>query len=196
MHGGEAGIRALNLALQQALNPPAPHKVELKLASVRAGTQAGRVLREGDKVRQTRNHYQKQVFNGDLGTITRIDPDGEVLTVRFDERSVRYAFDELDQLVHAWAMTVHSAQGSQWPGLVIIMLTSHFIMLQRNILYTALSRAQRLAVLITQDKAVRIAVAQNPSARRRTSLVSKLQAAVTGLPSRGSGPIVRRGLDI
>ena len=181
MHGGEAGVRALNVALQQALNPPAPHKVELGLAGVGAGSPVRRILRDGDKVRQTKNDYQKRVFNGDLGIITRIDPENKLITVRFDDHSVLYEFGELEQLVHAWAMTVHSAQGSQWPGLVIVMLTSHYVMLERHILYTALSRAQRLAVLITQDKAVRIAVSQDRSGRRRTTLVRRLSVAMAGL---------------
>ena len=121
----------------------------------------------GDKVRQTRNNYQKQVFNGDLGVVTRIAPPDRLVTVTYDERTVAYSFEELDQLVHAWAMTVHSAQGSQWPAVVIIMLTNQYVMLERNILYTALSRAQRLAVLISQEQAVRVAVAQGRSTQRR-----------------------------
>jgi len=194
MHGGEAGIRALNLALQQALNPPAPGKVELELGSMEATSQARRTLREGDKVRQTKNDYQKQVFNGDLGLISRIDPKKNALSVRFDDRSVLYGFEELDQLVHAWAMTVHSAQGSQWPGLVIVMLVSHYIMLERHILYTALSRAQRLAVLITQDKAVRIAVSQERSAQLRTTLVHRLRVALAEPSAPRVGPLLRSRL--
>ena len=194
MHGGEAGVRALNMALQQAVNPPAPHKVELGLAGVGAGSLARRILREGDKVRQTKNDYQKRVFNGDLGIITRIDPENKLITVRFDDHSVLYEFGELDQLVHAWAMTVHSAQGSQWPGLVIVMLTSHYVMLERHILYTALSRAQRMAVLITEDKAVRIAVSQDHSAKRRTTLVERLGVAMAGLAATEAEPLPRSGL--
>ncbi|MFO7917483.1 MAG: ATP-dependent RecD-like DNA helicase, partial [Anaerolineae bacterium] len=173
MHRGTAGIRSLNLALQRALNPPAPIKAELALPA-RSSSASQRVFRQGDKVRQTQNNYQKQVFNGDLGIIQRVYPDEKRLVVRFEEHDVAYDQDELDELVHAWAMTVHSAQGSQWPAAVIIMLTNHYIMLERNILYTALSRAQRLAVLITQDKAVRIAVNQKRSTQRRTQLVSRL----------------------
>ena len=193
MHGGEAGIRALNVALQQALNPPAPGKAEHALVGVGRSAEAGRVLRVGDKVRQTRNNYTKQVLNGDLGTITAIDNEHRSLTVRYDEadgaepqyvssRSVAYTFEELDQIVQAWAMTVHSAQGSQWPAIVIVMLRNHYIMLERNILYTALSRAQRLAVLVTQEQAVRIAVAEDRSTRRRTGLVHRLRTALDGPP--------------
>jgi len=188
MHGGEAGIRALNAALQEALNPPAPGKAEHTLVGVGRSAEAGRVLRVGDKVRQTRNNYTKQVLNGDLGTITAIDDQHRSLTVCYDEaerassHSVAYTFEELDQIVQAWAMTVHSAQGSQWPAIVIVMLRNHYIMLERNILYTALSRAQRLAVLVTQEQAVRIAVAQDRSTQRRTGLVHRLRASCGGPP--------------
>ena len=176
MHNGEAGIRALNEALQVALNPPTTTKAELVIAGGAQGAHAQRVFRVGDKVRQTRNDYQKGVFNGDLGTIVRVFPEERGLVVRFDEQQVGYTADELEDLVHAWAMTVHAAQGSQWPAVVVIMLKSHYVMLERNILYTALSRAQRLAVLITQDAAVRVAVAQDRSTRRRTGLVARLMA--------------------
>jgi exodeoxyribonuclease V alpha subunit len=110
-----------------------------------------------------------------------VDAESRTLTVSYDGHRVPYNWDELDELVHAWAMTVHSAQGSQWPAVVVIMLTNHFVMLERNILYTALSRAERLAVLITQEKAVRIAVQQDRSTRRRTSLADRLRLAVDSL---------------
>ena len=179
MHGGKAGIRALNLALQRALNPAAPGKAEITVRGAGIDPEHGQLLREGDKVRQTRNDYKKRVFNGDLGRIVRIDSRDRVLRVHFDEHDVDYAFEELDAIVHAWAMTVHAAQGSQWPAVVIVFLKSHYVMLERNILYTALSRAQRLAVLVTQDQALRIAVSQDRSTRRRTSLAMRLQAVLT-----------------
>ena len=179
MHGGEAGIRVLNQALQATLNPPKPGKAELSLVDVARGPERGRVLRVGDKVRQVRNNYRKRVFNGDLGVVTRIDLDDEVVTVGFDDLTVAYSYDELDELVHAWAMTVHAAQGSEWPAVVVIMLKEHYVMLERNILYTALSRAQRLVVLVTQEQAVRIAVAQDRSTRRRTGLVRRLAQALS-----------------
>jgi len=174
MHGGDAGTEALNTALQQALNPPSPAKAECVLP----GHGHARTLRVGDKVRQTRNNYEKQVLNGDLGIVRRIDTQNQVLSVQFDDRSASYTYDELDELVHAWAMTIHSAQGSQWPGVIIVMLTSHYVMLDRNILYTALSRAERLAVLVTQERAIRVAVGQDRSTRRRTALVQRLARAL------------------
>lgn len=177
MHGGPVGTQALNDALQRLLNPPGPGKAEHALSGVGGSAGRARVLRTGDKVRQTRNNYQKQVLNGDLGVVQSLDPQNQTLTVRFDDRSASYTFDELDELVHAWAMTVHSAQGSQWPAVVVVMLTNHYVMLDRNILYTALSRAERLAVLVTQERAVRLAVAQDRSTRRRTALPHRLAAA-------------------
>lgn len=178
MHSGEAGIRSLNEALQTALNPPSPGKNEFAIAGVGRSAHLGRVFRVGDKVRQTRNDYQKRVFNGDLGLVSRVYPEERALVVRFDDHNVSYTADELEDLVHAWAMTVHAAQGSQWPAVVTIMLKNHYVMLERNILYTALSRARRLAVLITQDTAVRIAVSQARSTHRRTALVARLREAM------------------
>jgi len=188
VHTGEAGTAALNAVLQARLNPPDTHKAERALGPGPGGQ--ARVLRVGDKVRQTRNNYEKQVLNGDLGVITAIDAAEQTVNVRFDDRAATYAFDELDELVHAWAMTVHSAQGSQWPAVVVLLLSQHYVMLERNILYTALSRAERLAVLITQEKAVRMAVAQDRSTRRRTALVPRLRRALErpGEPAEGAPP--------
>ena len=174
MHGGEAGVRALNIALQAQLSPPAPGTTEIRLSQSNPDGAPERILRVGDKVRQTRNDYRKQIYNGDIGQISHIDPEGSSLTVCYDDRLVPYALDELDDLVHAWAMTVHAAQGAQWPAVVIIMLKGHYVMLERNILYTAISRAQRLAVLVTQDAAVRIAVGRDDSTQRRTRLLARL----------------------
>ena len=183
MHSGPAGIRAMNQTLQETLNPPAANRTELKLAGVGRYEGQTRILREGDKVRQTRNNYQKGVLNGDLGAISRIDPESRTLSVRYDSHTAAYSYDELDELVHAWAMTVHSAQGSQWPAVVVVMLKSHYVMLERNILYTALSRAERLAVLITQEQAVRVAVSRDRSLRRRTGLVPRLARVLAGAPA-------------
>ncbi|NLG26326.1 MAG: ATP-dependent RecD-like DNA helicase [Chloroflexi bacterium] len=180
MHRGAAGIAALNQALQLTLNPPDPGKAEVTLRGPARGSSAAdqdepRVFRVGDKVRQTRNNYGKQALNGDLGLIERIDAPTHTLTVRYPDHSVTYDYDELDELVHSWAMTVHAAQGSQWPAVVTLMLNQHYVMLERNILYTALSRAERLAVLITQEQAVRMAVAQDRSTQRRTGLIARLE---------------------
>ncbi len=174
MHGGHAGVQALNAALQARLNPPAPGKQELSLGRAADGPRL--TLRVGDKVRQTRNDYRKGVFNGDLGFVTAIHREDQTVHVRFDDQVLPYTLAELDDLVHAWAMTVHSAQGSQWPAVVIALLTSHYVMLERNILYTALSRARRLAVLVTQERAVRTAIQRSRSTARRTSLAARMAA--------------------
>ncbi len=181
MHGGAAGVEAINRALQETLNPAARGKAEVPLAGRSRAPDAPTCLRVGDKVRQTRNNYRKGVLNGDLGHVVGVDTTSRTLTVSYDGRHVPYNWDELDELVHAWAMTVHSAQGSQWPAVVVIMLTNHFVMLERNILYTALSRAERIAVLITQEKALRIAIQQDRSTRRRTSLAARLNLAVDAI---------------
>jgi exodeoxyribonuclease V alpha subunit len=177
MHGGEAGVQALNEALQQALNPQRADRAELVLARGPRTAEARRTLRVGDKVRQMRNDYTKQVYNGDLGEVIAVDRQARELAVRYDQVVATYGFDELDDLSHAWAMTIHSAQGSQWPAIVVVMLTSHYVMLERNILYTALSRAQRLAVVITQERALRIAVGNARSVERRTGLRQNLARA-------------------
>ena len=174
MHRGAAGVQSLNTALQQALNPPMQTRAQLA-QGIRGQPEMQRVFREGDKVRQMQNNYEKLVFNGDLGRIRRIYRQERTLVVAFDERDVAYGYDEVDQLSHAWAMTVHAAQGSQWPAVVVLMLKSHFVMLERNILYTALSRAQRLAVLVTQEQALRMAVSRDRSIRRRTFLVDRMR---------------------
>ena len=189
MHGGQAGIRALNEALQTALNPASADRVELELSGVGRYKGQKRILREGDKIRQTRNNYQKGVLNGDLGAVSRIDLQTRTVEVRFETHTVTYPFEELDELVHAWAMTVHSAQGSQWPAVVVVMLKSHYIMLERNILYTALSRAERLAVLITQEQALRVAISRDRSLRRRTGLVTRLFREYKDDVSHGHGGV-------
>lgn len=175
MHGGDAGVQALNAALQARLNPPARGKEELALGH--DGNSPRLTLRVGDKVRQTRNDYRKGVYNGDLGIVVGIDQQKQLARVRFDNLVQDYGLAELDDLVHAWAMTVHAAQGSQWPAVVIALLTSHYVMLERNILYTALSRATRLAVLVTQERAVRTAIQRSRSTARRTGLVARMAAA-------------------
>jgi exodeoxyribonuclease V alpha subunit len=172
MHGGDAGVQALNAALQARLNPPAPSKQELSLGRGNDGPRL--TLRVGDKVRQTRNDYRKGVFNGDLGVIAGMNREEQTIQVRFDDQALPYTLAELDDLVHAWAMTVHAAQGSQWPAVVIALLTSHYVMLERNILYTALSRARRLAVLVTQERAVRTAIQRSNSTARRTGLTARM----------------------
>lgn len=166
MHRGAAGVAALNAALQSALNPPAPHKREQMIA--------GRIYRTGDRVMQTRNNYDKEVYNGDVGIIHQVDLEQRRLTVIIDHRAVTYEFLEADELVHAFAMSVHKSQGSEFPAVVIPVLTSHYVMLQRNLLYTAITRARRLVVLVGQPKAIAIAVGNDQVAARYSGLCARI----------------------
>ena len=155
MHRGAAGVGALNEALQGALNPPRPDRAERAMGS--------RILRVGDRVMQVRNNYDKGVFNGDLGYIESVDGVEQRLSVEFDRRQVPYDFLDLDELVHAYAISVHKSQGSEFPAVVIPVLTGHYMMLRRNLLYTAVTRARRLVVLVGQPKAIGIAVGNERS---------------------------------
>ena len=158
MNRGVAGARALNLALQEALNPAGERRVE----------RFGWTFAPGDKVMQIENDYDKEVYNGDIGRVDDVDPELGELRARFDERAVTYGFGELDALVPAYATTIHKSQGSEYPAVVLPLLTEHYIMLQRNLLYTGLTRGRRLVVLVGQPKAVAIAV-RTVSGRRRWS---------------------------
>jgi exodeoxyribonuclease V alpha subunit len=166
MHRGPAGSVALNVALQQSLNPDAP--------SLTRGT---RLFRTGDKVMQLRNDYEKGVYNGDLGIVTSIDPEEESLTVRYEEREVEYDPSSLDELVLAYACSVHKSQGSEYPAVVISLLTSHFVMLSRNLLYTAVTRGKRLVVLVCDPRAVKLALSERRKDERRTRLAERLVLA-------------------
>ena len=166
MHRGVVGVGSLNEALQAALNPQRGDQPQRFLGS--------RVYRAGDRVMQLRNNYDKEVYNGDMGTITALDAVEQEVTVTFDGRAVCYNFIELDELTHAWAVSVHKSQGSEYPAVVIPLLTSHYMMLQRNLLYTAITRARRLVVLVGQTKALAMAVRNNQVAARYTGLAERL----------------------
>lgn len=167
MNRSELGVRNLNTHLQAILNPPtAGPRVE----------RFGWSFRVGDKVLQTANDYQKEVFNGDIGRIRAIDPETQELTVDFEGRLVPYDFDELDELALAYAMTVHKSQGSEYPAVVIPLHTQHFLMLQRNLLYTGLTRGRQLVVLVGSRKALTLAVERHETARRYTALCERLLA--------------------
>jgi len=158
MNRGGLGARALNLALQAALNPPGETRVE----------RFGWTFGPGDKVMQVVNDYDRDVFNGDLGVITGVNADEGELSVSFDGREVSYGFGELDELVLAYATTIHKAQGSEYPAVVIPLSTQHYPMLTRKLLYTGVTRGKRLVVLVGQRRALAIAV-RNQGARRRWS---------------------------
>jgi exodeoxyribonuclease V alpha subunit len=162
MNRGGIGARSLNIELQAALNPAGERKVE----------RFGWTFAPGDKVMQIENDYEKEVYNGDIGYIDDVDPDTGELTASFDGRAVTYGFGELDTLVPAYAATIHKSQGSEYPAVVIPVLTQHYAMLQRNLLYTGVTRGKRLVVLVGQRKAVAIAV-RNISGRRRWSKLNE-----------------------
>ncbi len=158
MNRGGLGARALNIELQQALNPPGELRVE----------RFGWTFCPGDKVMQVANNYDRDVFNGDLGVITGLDVEEGELTVSFEGRPITYGFGELDELVLAYATTIHKAQGSEYPAVVIPLTTQHYTMLARNLLYTGVTRGKRLVVLVGQRRALAIAV-RNRGSRRRWS---------------------------
>jgi exodeoxyribonuclease V alpha subunit len=164
---GAAGVTVLNERLQEKLNPPAPQKGERKMY--------GNIFRVGDKVMQTRNNYDKEVYNGDIGFVQRIDPVDQLLAVTFDGRFVVYEWSEADELTLAYAVSVHKAQGSEFPAVVMPIVTQHYIMLQRNLLYTAITRASKLCVLTGSRKAIGMAVRNNKVAQRFTALAWRLK---------------------
>lgn len=169
MHRGAAGTEGLNRALQEALNPAG--------SAVEVGGAAARSLRVGDKVMQVRNDYERDVFNGDVGVIAgarRDDDDEPIVEVDFDGRRVRYEADALGELELAYAVSVHKSQGSEYPAVVIPLLMQHYLLLQRNLLYTAVTRGKRLVVLVGAERAIRRAVGEAEAAGRHTGLRARL----------------------
>lgn len=166
MYKGAAGVSNLNGLLQQSLNPPG-RKAERRLGGI--------VFRSGDKVMQTVNNYDKNVYNGDIGRITELDVVRQTMTVNFDGSPVYYDFLEVDELVHAFAISVHKSQGSEYPCVIMPVLTQHYLLLQRNLLYTAVTRARRLVILVGTRRAIAIAVKNNKVANRYTALDWRLQ---------------------
>ncbi len=173
MQRGVVGVRNLNTELQAIVNGPSPSKKEHQ--------RAGMVLREGDRVMQRRNNYDKNVFNGDIGYIIQIDSEEQTVSVEYPEGPIEYDFAETDELSHAFSMTTHKAQGSEYPACVIIVHTTHFMMLQRNLVYTALTRAKKFAVFVGTKKALGIAVRNKHVKPRHTRLSLRLQNLVEGL---------------
>jgi exodeoxyribonuclease V alpha subunit len=167
MHRGVVGVGNLNALLQAALNPPAAGKPERPMG--------GRIYRLGDRVMQIRNNYQKETYNGDIGRIVDVDQENQTLTAAFDGRPVVYEWSEADELVHAFAVSIHKSQGSEFPAVVVPLLTQHYLMLQRNLLYTAITRARQLCVLVGTRKAVNIAVRNATVSKRWTGLAQRLQ---------------------
>jgi exodeoxyribonuclease V alpha subunit len=167
MHRGAAGVGALNERLQAALNPAGPGKPEVRLG--------GRVFRLGDKVMQVRNNYDKDIFNGDLGRIVALDVEEQVVTVSFDGVDVPLDYVEMDEVVHAFACSIHKSQGAEYPAVVMALLPAHYMLLQRNLLYTGVTRARALCVLVGAKRAISMAVKNDQIARRHTALAQRLR---------------------
>ena len=173
MHRGPVGVAALNEALQEVINPPAPGKGEIR--------RSGMCFREGDRVLQTVNNYDKNVYNGDIGFITVVNKGTEKAVVEFDMGPVTYDFKDLDELEIAYALTIHKSQGSEYPAVVMVMHSSHYIMMKRNLLYTALTRAERLAVIVGDYKGLGKAVRTHDEDNRHTRLQHRLQGSLQAL---------------
>jgi exodeoxyribonuclease V alpha subunit len=169
------GARNLSERLQAALNPPPVSQQQMD--------RYGSIFRLGDKVMQTVNNYQKEVFNGDIGLISRIDEVEQEVTVDYDGRPVAYDLAELDELALAYALTIHKSQGSEYPAVVIPLHTQHYLMLQRNLLYTGITRGKKLVVLVGSKKALSIAVLRQDNSRRYTALQRRLQGGISSAPS-------------
>jgi len=166
MQKGIVGAANLNLALQEALNPQGD--------GLRRG---GYLFRTGDKVMQIRNNYEKEIFNGDIGTVESVDLQERTLKVNFDQHIIEYEASELDELVHAYATTIHKAQGSEYPIVVMPVLMNHYVMLQRNLIYTGITRAKKVLVIVGTRKALSYAVRNVTVTKRNTFLKERLSQA-------------------
>ncbi|MGZ6193206.1 MAG: SF1B family DNA helicase RecD2, partial [Syntrophales bacterium] len=163
MHRGTIGAGNLNTELQKALNPGEDGVLR-----------GGRLFRVNDKVMQIVNNYDKEVYNGDIGRIASIDEEAKEVKVIIDDRDIIYDYSDLDELVHAYAISVHKSQGSEYPAVVIPILTQHYVLLQRNLLYTGVTRGKKLVVIVGTKKAMAIAVKNNKTAKRYTLLKERL----------------------
>ena len=163
MHKGAVGAGQMNTRLQEALNPNG--------LEVRRGDRAFRLH---DKVMQVRNNYEKDVFNGDMGRIVFLDSKERTLSVSFDERVVPYDFEELDELAPAYAISIHKSQGSEYPAVVIPIMMQHYVLLQRNLVYTGVTRGKKLVVLVGESRALHMAVKNNKTRKRYTRLAWRL----------------------
>jgi exodeoxyribonuclease V alpha subunit len=164
MHKGVIGTTHLNQVLQEVLNPN-PVIIEIR----------GSRFKIGDKVMHLKNNYQKEVFNGDIGTIRTIDLKEKVFSVDFYGRTVSYDFTEMDEISLAYAISVHKSQGSEYPAVILPIMTQHFVLLQRNLLYTAITRGKKLVILIGTKKALAIALKNDTPQKRLSGLAFRLK---------------------
>lgn len=164
MQRGTVGSINLNLAMQEALNPEG---IGLR--------HSGFIFRQNDKVMQIKNNYDKEVFNGDIGVIEYVNLEERNLTVNFDGRSIEYEITELDELILAYAITIHKSQGSEYPIVVIPMIMSHYKMLQRNLLYTGITRAKQILVIVGTKKALAYTISNVTATKRNTMLEKRLK---------------------
>jgi len=167
MSRGDVGTRMLNQVLQQLINPPAVNKAEI--------VRGGMTLRVGDRILQQKNDYNREVFNGDLGVITAIDPEEQEVTARFTEREVTYDYADLNEITLAFATTIHKAQGSEYPVVILPVFMQHYMMLSRNLIYTGLTRARKLAIVVGSQKAIGLSVKQVKDQQRYTLLAHRLK---------------------
>jgi exodeoxyribonuclease V alpha subunit len=166
MHRGSLGIRELNILLQNSLNPRSEYRDEHQTF--------GTLFRIGDKVIQTSNNYDKEVFNGDIGRIRSMNKEERQISVRFGKRDLIYEFGELDELELAYAITIHKSQGSEFPVVVIPLAMQQYLLLQRNLLYTGVTRGKRMVVLVGQKKALGTAVRNESTRHRHGGLLKRL----------------------
>jgi exodeoxyribonuclease V alpha subunit len=168
IHRGDLGTIALNQALQERLNPLRAEQAEMRRGE--------HVFRVGDKVMQLRNDYDRSVFNGDIGIVRALDEEERKLEIDFlDGRLVGYEPSDLDQLTHAYAVSVHKSQGSEYPVVILPLVTQHYMMLQRNLLYTAVTRGKALVVIVGTPKAVSLAVQNDTTTARWTWLAERIR---------------------
>jgi exodeoxyribonuclease V alpha subunit len=170
MHRGVVGASNLNTELQKQLNPSTDELVR-----------GGKVLKIGDKVMQIRNNYDKEVFNGDIGRIIKIDREEQEVIVDYEGRPIAYEYSELDEIVMAYAISVHKSQGSEYPVVVMPILTQHYMLLQRNLLYTGVTRGKKLVILVGTKKAIAIAIKNNKPQKRYTLLRDRLMSAIPSI---------------
>ena len=171
MQRSVVGAANLNMMLQQALN-----------TSTLGISRGGTTYKQGDRVMQIRNNYDKNVFNGDIGTVEKVNIEDRTISVVFEDHLVEYEATELDELTLAYATTIHKSQGSEYPIVVIPVLMTHFVMLQRNLIYTGITRAKKICVLIGQPKALAYAVRNLTVSNRNTKLKERLRGEIEAKP--------------